>query len=798
MWVKQPEYGVIRDSVLHKEVFFHRNYNPSIEILRPSSYCIYNLEPDRKRGGSMAVGITLIEEASESHLFELVYAHVDKIMGAAITEKVLPRLSSGNVDRILHKLLYVLDRVESPESYSRAVDIIRLFQCMGREFATAISRRIADQSSSHFRFRFWLDGHLEEIPTTLVAHYLPMLSPEERGRVFRSKKGDDLLDVFLKILEKDSSQIENFREGLVGEILGASKNWPTEQRSQILAAIQGRCNPLSKIRLWLDGYTEEADIALIAEHYFFLSLADQKEVERRSKRIDLIRICFEVLNTKMQLDDTTRIAFVLGMVEASKYWSDEERTMMIDGIWDRSGPHIRVMLWLRGIASRYDHSEFRWQFLFLSSADQFLYLRRLIHDAEQKRIDLAVEMLDELVRFKEDPSFDGQLDCSIDVAIRILVDLKKGLQISEEEHVGKVLSRHFIRKPNGRFLIKEFFDLCEGRGYIEKADSTMDPPKIISCRRGELPNGVHFCEGRKAHNPDRVYGVEFWWCRNTPCYMPCHSVHPPEQWSRYTLRDFLRVLAIPFEEEVYQTFLGFLNRVNELLPHLNCRECGWIMSPKDQSNFGFYRASRFHCINPECTSTNEIYLTHCLNPRCGNCVDSRDSAQCPNAYHVCTYCFSCCSNRGFERRLRNLETVGKPAPEWLRIAVAEGKGHAEKDEHFCFKCGSQLVGGNSRYKDTLNWLIENAKSDQRIRKAGRRQKDGGWWFVVDFPEEKYASLSTIGFDIAPANNSEGRLVSERRDRPEPSFGSCPNESCERHGTKCQAKYSRKATRVAPK
>ncbi len=166
-----------------------------------------------------------------------------------------------------------------------------------------------------------------------------------------------------------------------------------------------------------------------------------------------------------------------------------------------------------------------------------------------------------------------------------------------------------------------------------------------------------------------------------------------------------------------------------------------------------------------------------MNGRCGKIVDSRDSAQCPNSYHVCKSCYSCCSNAVFGRRIEHLKTVGQPVPEQLRYIFNNGLGHAERFMRFCYKCGTQLVGGTERYRKTLKWLKDHAMLDPRIPKSGQ-DRQGISWFLVNFPEEKYLNLKEMGFEVQPSDDGLSRMVYEREKRTVSfSLGKCPNEEC---------------------
>lgn len=175
-----------------------------------------------------------------------------------------------------------------------------------------------------------------------------------------------------------------------------------------------------------------------------------------------------------------------------------------------------------------------------------------------------------------------------------------------------------------------------------------------------------------------------------------------EPWEDYTMLDFLNILSedtkSPQAKDEYYKFVGTINRFNRLLERMYCEECGNILYPMAQSNFGYYRVIRFHCENLDCSKSNkgikenEIYLHHCLNGKCNGIIDSRRSKQCPNGLYICSNekCGCCCSNEMFNRVLNNLKTTGGNIHPNLINAVTNQLGHLDREEHFCYICGEMM------------------------------------------------------------------------------------------------------------
>ncbi|MCK8521943.1 hypothetical protein M0D21_10215 [Aquimarina sp. D1M17] len=210
---------------------------------------------------------------------------------------------------------------------------------------------------------------------------------------------------------------------------------------------------------------------------------------------------------------------------------------------------------------------------------------------------------------------------------------------------------------------------------------------------------VESCEGRLSEIECNLSSQKFWWCYGRKCMKANQNDHSFEEWKNYTLRDFLKILGLPFEDKGYYIFVSEINRLNRLIDRIKCKKCSKVLRPSKQSNFGFYRVSHFHCNNKNCNDyRKEIYLTHCLNSKCTNVIDSRISERCENGLIICDACGSCCSNEQFIRRADGLKVNGRSIPQSLISLIEKKKGHWEKAECFCYRCKSKMIEKGGNYK----------------------------------------------------------------------------------------------------
>jgi hypothetical protein len=213
--------------------------------------------------------------------------------------------------------------------------------------------------------------------------------------------------------------------------------------------------------------------------------------------------------------------------------------------------------------------------------------------------------------------------------------------------------------------------------------------------RKDKPKQVEFCDAVKTQKNDENDGL-FFWCCNSPCYAPMQTDHISLEWEKYSLRDFIKILNINFDNDKYYRFVSLLNRAHRLLQKLKCHSCNSVLRDSRTSEFAFYRVTSFYCINNECSEFhNVVYLNHCFNWKCQNIIDSRISSTCPNGWYICDLCNSCCSQKKIDFRYENLISTGgfnsnNPRHLKLKLQVDNRLGHLERDEKFNHFSGKQI------------------------------------------------------------------------------------------------------------
>lgn len=261
------------------------------------------------------------------------------------------------------------------------------------------------------------------------------------------------------------------------------------------------------------------------------------------------------------------------------------------------------------------------------------------------------------------------------------VETKKwSIPTTAEKELNELASKYkfFINKPGGHY---------------------QNNKHLASRKKTTIPDGMTFCGGIAAYKKDSIFSEDFYWCKNEKCFERCESIHTKEEWEKYTLLDFCQILKLntdsrnqvnePVKYGEYYKFIGLVNRFNRLVNHLFCRCCNTLLTPENISQIAKHSVVRFECRNSACEEMGKtVYLNDCLNGKCGCIIDSRDSKNCPNGLFICSNCGGCCSHRMLNRRLENLTENGSYIHPELIEKVHKKKGHSERAEYFCYKCGN--------------------------------------------------------------------------------------------------------------
>lgn len=267
-----------------------------------------------------------------------------------------------------------------------------------------------------------------------------------------------------------------------------------------------------------------------------------------------------------------------------------------------------------------------------------------------------------------------------------------------------------------RKLSSDFYNYSE-----EDNSSTFSPNNNGFLTKANLKYD-RYCAPKYDNDKNLVTQLPFMWCRGKECFknsLANQTLESCISWSNYTLLHILEIMghaqivrteAGNEASEVIRSFIGMVNQASNLFKRSRCRECNHMLFVLPGTSFNRY--NKFQCRLPSCGEFGKtIYLSQCFHCKRGM-IDSRDSAKCPNGWHICPKCLSCCDDGIYEKMANRYMRRRVPIP--LRIQEKLGHGHNDKDEYFCPKCGQavnvvfdQNTGRSGKYCEHCHTLYEN-------------------------------------------------------------------------------------------
>ena len=543
---------------------------------------------------------------------------------------------------------------------------------------------------------------------------------------------------------------------------------------EISIAIESFIDAESKFNLWIKGYIDKYEIEYIAKNILNFNRAVQDNVFNRLPSNYKCILFKEIINN-IKIGVALDIETIKNLIDLSKTFSIETHQENKKEILFSCSTYHKLVLWLEDYHEELDFDKYKIFTATLNSDDQKKFVKKPLKYIHEGKSNISVENLTSINFI----NYDKKLDYSTSIILNTISELNNKNKIETRQHKSNATLKIYdlilnqIEEPNEILEIKGYFDECDGRCTV-RIDETGKLQYIRS--EYKKPKLHPICDGRKFVKNSipvlcDIKNVEFWWCANQKCYSPSRIEHSSDEWKKYTLLDFLKILKIDFIESDYEIYLNIMNKANRFLKHLKCRECNHILRPVGKSSYAFYGVNNFKCTNDSCKEKGkEIYLTHCLNGQCEQEIDSRDSVKCipqgvdkKYGWYVCNYCHSCCSNHSLEARKSNLNSRGQ---EYL----GHTEGHKDLGVISCNKCGNSMETKKSsinEFNNVLNWFISHKNNSLYIKNSGLTKNNKNWFIFVrqNQSEEEYKSrleyYLSLGFQVPNINeNIPSQLVSE--------------------------------------
>lgn len=435
---------------------------------------------------------------------------------------------------------------------------------------------------------------------------------------------------------------------------------------------------------------------------------------------------------------------------------------------------VKLKIWLNSEINDSKFVSFHTSFIFLNAEEQQKYIKKcffLLSIGEQGiTLESILELKNLTFRFSDGILY--KLDFSCNILLSAIESLRNGSFLNEET-IFSIITNHVEKDTSTLLSLSGFFEKCDGRFIPDKIEISKDGRESIkSLKKITKPINVEFCEGVSfgEDGKDRKYGHDCWWCRGNGCYQSNQINELPKEFSDFTLKSFIKIVKLHFQEKDYLDFLALLNKINVYLKHLNCRTCGHILKPYENGYYSYYRVSNFICSNANCKDKENIYLNHCLGAkktviksRCYNLIDSRDVKRCnylkddpTNNYekygpYVCNQCGSCCSQKSLAKKYDTLierKWNIQPGLEWK---VKNKVGHLERSLIFCYNCGTEMVDSDQQYNEFIEKL-ENPDNSFRVINKGKNNR--GFWYMVQASYEFFKKAEGVGLKIEDTNRNQ--------------------------------------------
>lgn len=563
------------------------------------------------------------------------------------------------------------------------------------------------------------------------------------------------------------------------------------------------------LKLWLLDRINALDYRGISLYFFGLkNLGQAEEIVKKigQERHKFFDVCLELFERYQDIRTTENSSKLLKLV---KSFDADRFPHFLRGVTSCCGMEAKLLLWLKDLYESFHFEEYRLLFFTLSSDQQKQFIKKMVWAIKERKVNASFTDLLSLKKLALDPSLREKLggDTCIDITVFVLLQLLQDLQVGSmitQEKIFQLIADN-ISSPKELLKLDGFFDHCDGRLELDyKAGMDDEEHYPLMEKRSQIPRGVVYCEGRKVIDKNtkepslcEKTGKEFWWCRNVKCYRNCISMH--NSWQDFTLMDICEIFSLPLTTNDYETLLGYINKINRYLEHMNCRLCGEILRPQSRNNdqantnYSFHRVSNFACLNYDCKERGKvIYLSHCTNGFCSGVIDQRDTVKCiPSSvgkrecgWYVCQDCLACCNTRGLDKR----QYIYNHSGQDYRCHT---QGHMDLGIICCPKCGTEMNAGQQKPKEfdhLLKWLLENCESSPVILKHGKRPSDGGNWFLLAAPissserkifMEKLFRYQSYGFNIPDITQQKSSyMIAEPFDNGGDSDGMLKCPACE--------------------
>lgn len=648
--------------------------------------------------------------------------------------------------------------------------------------------KVIENLDENLKFGCWLLNIPVHFDENQLIQYFHKCNPTVQTKYFY-KFPDKLIIEILSSKLKSSVEIDDKNmESIIGVLLILKSSNPNLYETLLKMIVD---SPQIKLKyiLWYKHQLIFIDTQ-IAEYLINnlskTSIIHFKEIFKSITKDDFHQIIDKIINILKSHKISNKDSFVsviYDYIYSEKIFSNKD---LLNDIFSLFSNRIKLEYWLDDKIKINDYRNILDGLIELDYHKQILITKKLFWQLQTDKVKLTVKDCDKILTNTSRNKYDISL-------LIIFFVLKSYINKNKLNHRDIIVFIIFkLVKGSSPNLDSDLFEKCSGRANL--FEYTNNGKSVYSINKSnQIPDGILFCEGRKAINkkdstPVLEKEFEFYWCRNKPCFQNELRLVNNKPWKNYTLFDVLQGYS-KINEDSYSFILGVLNKFNTYLSHLKCRSCQTWLTPEVSSNYALERVNHFHCNNENCREFHKsIYISHCLNFQCNEIIDSRDSQQCPNGWYICDYCLACCDDKRILQRKGILKKTGQEYK-------GSDKGHRESNQIFCFKCGKEMEIISSeinidKYEKSLKWLNEKKDDKKRVVKSGTTKTGKKWYLIKQEVSEAKDSFDTLlkklheaGLNIKKSNSSSSYenssnfyLISEKNNNRKIIL-KCSNTNC---------------------
>lgn len=711
-------YGFIKNIINEQDHFVHiSNIKTPIN---DKDEVVFQLTPSRKKKGAFdAKNVTILSQFTSD--IDFLIKQFSQVKDYYYKKAILKALPEHCVTYIAEQELAFLSSISNEEEYKLFKDKV---QTINKLFGDSISEKTLNElvskqaeelTSQGFKVQLWLNDIIKSEP--------------------------DL--------------------ALIKQSFDAQKRTIQEK-------IYHKISHSNKIHFFSRYINSDEPHASLNNLMIFLQFEKQVELQK-----EFVSMVIEIVGYgRLNIEESNKVFEAL--VLFVRFLEKEIAGLLITYFYSIASDFIKLKLWLFEFTSKDDYEVYHSNFIFLTTTEQQIFIKKLFYllsiKAEYFYYERILALKNLTHTFSEGKQF--QLDFSCSVILASIESIKNGTFLNEES-IFTIITKQVENDTSSLLSLSGFFEKCDGRSIPDVTEKSEDGSKrIVTLKLIPTPRNIEFCEGIKfkEDGKDRIYNHDCWWCRGSGCYSANQSIELPSDYKDFTLSSFLTVLNIQFDQKIYFDFLGLLNKINIYLKHLNCRSCNHILKPSKEGYYSYYRISNFICSNSQCENKQTVYLNHCLGARrtaiksrCDNLIDSRDSVRCNYSKHqptnnyekygpyICNLCGSCCSQKSFEKKQKELierKCNMQPGLDWK---VKNKVGHLEQGVIFCYKCGAEMINNEKDYNDFII-KIENPDTTFKVLKKGTNPY--GFWYMIKANEDFFEKARQVGFRVSDTNSGD--------------------------------------------